>query len=261
MEMELVLSIFPGIDLLGKGFEEEGFCVVRGPDIIFGGDVRAFHAPGGHFVGVIGGPPCQDFSSARRSAPTGQGLVMLREFLRIVKEACPHWFLLENVSRVPDVVCGGYTVQRFDLNANECGLQQSRLRHFQFGSREGLVCVPHRGSRMPAKSQRICLASEGGRRVRRDWGDFCALQGLPRDFALPGYSIAARYRAVGNGVPVPMARVVARAVRDAIQGWFGSLCACGCGRLLTGNQKAATAGCRKRLERVRVSGRRLASAV
>jgi len=28
----LVLSIFPGIDILGKGFEEEGYCVVRGPD-------------------------------------------------------------------------------------------------------------------------------------------------------------------------------------------------------------------------------------
>ena len=26
---ELVLSLFPGVDLLGRGFEAEGFCVVR----------------------------------------------------------------------------------------------------------------------------------------------------------------------------------------------------------------------------------------
>ncbi len=29
---QLVLSLFPGLDLFGKGFEAEGFCVVRGPD-------------------------------------------------------------------------------------------------------------------------------------------------------------------------------------------------------------------------------------
>jgi hypothetical protein len=33
----LLLSLFPGIDLLGRGFELEGFNVVRGPDPIFGG--------------------------------------------------------------------------------------------------------------------------------------------------------------------------------------------------------------------------------
>lgn len=33
---QVILSIFPGIDLLGKGFEEQGFCVVRGPDLITG---------------------------------------------------------------------------------------------------------------------------------------------------------------------------------------------------------------------------------
>lgn len=39
---QLVLSLFPGIDLLGRGFEAEGFYVVRGPDLIYGGDIRAF---------------------------------------------------------------------------------------------------------------------------------------------------------------------------------------------------------------------------
>lgn len=30
----LVLSLFPGIGLLDRGFEDLGFCVVRGPDLI-----------------------------------------------------------------------------------------------------------------------------------------------------------------------------------------------------------------------------------
>jgi hypothetical protein len=51
----LVLSIFPGIDGLGRAFEELGYCVVRGPDVLWGGDVRRFHPPAGVFAGVIGG--------------------------------------------------------------------------------------------------------------------------------------------------------------------------------------------------------------
>lgn len=38
----LILSLFPGIDLLGRAFEELGACVVRGPDLLWGGDIRAF---------------------------------------------------------------------------------------------------------------------------------------------------------------------------------------------------------------------------
>lgn len=34
--MKLVLSLFPGIGLLDMAFEEEGFCVVRGPDLTCG---------------------------------------------------------------------------------------------------------------------------------------------------------------------------------------------------------------------------------
>lgn len=57
----IVLSIFPGIDLLGCGFEAEGYCVVRGPDLLWGGDIRRFHVPAGRFNGIIAG-----FSSGRR---------------------------------------------------------------------------------------------------------------------------------------------------------------------------------------------------
>ena len=36
----LVLSVFPGIDLLGRAFEEQEYCVVRGPDLLWGGVKR-----------------------------------------------------------------------------------------------------------------------------------------------------------------------------------------------------------------------------
>ena len=48
---------FAGIGLLDMAFEEAGFVVVRGPDLLWGGDVKRFHPPAGKFDGVIGGPP------------------------------------------------------------------------------------------------------------------------------------------------------------------------------------------------------------
>lgn len=252
-----VLSLFPGIDLIGRGFEMEGFSVVRGPDPLWGGCIRRFHPPPGVYDGIIAGSPCQDFSSARRAAPTGDGLELLRHFLRCVAEARPNWFLLENVPRVPNVTLQGYSIQRFDLRAQEVGLRQRRLRHFQFGSRTGQILILDRDSTALGFHQvdhnlaPTAMASEANRPHRRTWADFCELQGLPRDFDLTPLRVSWRYSAVGNGVPVPMARLLARAVilrRDA--GTF-PICLCGCGRPLAGKQKSAGAACRKRLERKR----------
>jgi DNA (cytosine-5)-methyltransferase 1 len=250
-QSQLVLSLFPGIDLLGRGFElVEGFCVVRGPDIIFGGDIRAFHPVEDVFDGVIGGPPCQDFSKVRRSAPTGEGLEMLDQFSRVVTEAHPTWFLMENVPTVPDITVPGYYIQRFDLNANECGLSQNRPRHFQYGDLRGNVVIIERDSKIE-NTQPCCMASEGSKPNRRSWSDFCELQGLPRDFSLPGMSTASKYRAVGNGVPVPMARLIARAIKVSRAPVGFRLCDCGCGRPIGGRHNTASDACRKRLQRKR----------
>src|ERR1700722_18032456 len=133
--MQLVLELFPGIGMLGGAFEEEGFYVVRGGDPAVGtGDVRRQHIPAGRFDGIIGGSPCQEFSKVNRAEPTGYGLAMLAEFVRLVREGKPAWYLLENVPTVPDVRIRGYTHQRIDLRASEFGSRQNRLRHFQFGS-------------------------------------------------------------------------------------------------------------------------------
>jgi DNA (cytosine-5)-methyltransferase 1 len=254
----LILSLFPGIDMLGRGFEAQGFTVVRGPDLLWGGDIRSFHVPPGRFDGIIAGSPCQDFSRARRAPPTGYGLAMLEEFRRVL-EAQPDWWLLENVERVPDVAVTGYQTQRLDLNACECGMAQNRHRHFQFGSHGDLTVIPQRSSRPAQAQQPTCLATEGRKAGRRNWADFCELQGLSREFDLPGLSIEAKYKAVGNGVPVPIARVVARAILAAVnlRSMGGAaetrLCVCGCGRVLAGRsgQRSATAACRKRLEKRR----------
>lgn len=261
--MQLLLSLFPGIDLLGRGFESEGFSVVRGPDLIWGQSIESFHVPPGKFDGIIAGSPCQDFSRKRRAAPTGEGKWALSQFSRIVNEALPDWFLLENVPTVPTVSIEGYSNQRFDLSARECGLKQSRLRHFQFGSREGLKIIPERDEsliRMPGTVtlEPCCLASEGKKHNRRSFADFCELQGLPRDFDLKGWPLAFKYAAVGNGVPINMGRVIAKAIVTAtacasIEQSQIRLCNCDCGRKVYGRSVTATAACRKRLERRRRS--------
>ncbi len=177
---------------------------------------------------------------------------MLAQFERIVFAAAPAWWLLENVPGVPDVRIAGYSWQRIDIDARECGLAQSRLRHFQFGHRTGLVPVIVRQSGRDRPADRCCVASEAQRTGRRSWADFCELQGLPRNFNLPGMTLAARYRAVGNGVPVPMARTLAAAIRGARALDEGErVCACGCARLVVGKQILATPACRKRQQRRR----------
>src|SRR5690349_20467441 len=86
-------------------FEEEGFTVVRGPDVVWGGDVRRFHPPPGRFDGVIGGPPCQAFSplanivKAKGQTPKPN---LIPEFERVILEADPRWFVMENVPAAPE---------------------------------------------------------------------------------------------------------------------------------------------------------------
>ena len=141
--VNLVLSIFPGIDLLGKAFEEEGYCVVRGPDPLWGGDIRSFHPPAGVFAGVIGGPPCQEFSilrSVNRDKPPKWGN-LIPEFERVVMEAQPRWFLMENIKRAPLPSVPGYKVDGTLLDNRWLGHVQSRLHRFSFGTNEGTRLV------------------------------------------------------------------------------------------------------------------------
>lgn len=262
----LILSLFPGIGLLDRAFEECGFCVVRGPDLLWSGDIRQFHPPAGVFWGVIGGPPCQDFSGLRRTAPAGYGLEMLHEFIRVCTEANPEWWLMENVARVPNVtelqgrisaeLGHTYTIQRFDINeAWYCDV--TRLRHIQFGSKSGRLLNVTR--RLQTEAKHGAALANDNRPVK----ELCRLQGLPDGFDLPPFLASEKKRAVGNGVPLPMGRALAQAVIEAYskpvvlqrdlagQVTPTKVCKCGCGRPLTGKKKYADYSCRKRAQRKR----------
>jgi DNA (cytosine-5)-methyltransferase 1 len=135
----IVLSLFPGLGLLDRAFELEGYCTVRGPDVIWGGDIRTFHPPAGLFDGVIGGPPCQTFS-ALANLVRAKGLEpafgnLIPEFERVVSEAEPLWFLMENVRAAPLPVVPGYAVTSFILDNAWLGEEQMRKRRFSFGLR------------------------------------------------------------------------------------------------------------------------------
>jgi len=145
----LVLSLFPGIGMLDMGFEQEGFCVVRGPDVLWGGDVCTFNPPAGKFQGVIGGDPCQSHS-ALANLVRAKGLEpsfpdMTPQFKRVVELAQPEWFLRENVRAAPDLIPVGYDVRSFLLDhstldsGDGTGNEQMRRRRFWFGVR-GAEC-------------------------------------------------------------------------------------------------------------------------
>lgn len=96
------------------------------------------------------------------------------------------------------------------------------------------------------------MASEGKRVGKRSWAEFCRLQGLPEGFDLPGFTVPEKYRAVGNGVPFPLALALAEAIRDRSRGVTPQrVCECGCGQFVTGKARLASPACRKREQRIR----------
>lgn len=213
MSDQLILSVFPGIDLLGMAFEREGFCVVRGPDLIFGGDIHTFHPPAGRFDGVIGGPPCKG-ESGLAHLNGRPGWTMRDEFYRVVREAEPRWWVCEAVRAHP----APYVTP---LSPRWLGEKQSRLRYFH----SNLDLRPHVefATFEHPEFKHAALAGHGPAegKVTRGiakyrWPEHCVLQGLPADFHLPGFTRNARFEAVGNGVPLPMGRAIARAVRQAL---------------------------------------------
>lgn len=243
MSAPLVLSLFPGIGLLDMAFEEEGFCVVRGPDLLWGGDIHRFHPPAGRFEGVIGGPPCQAFSRLRylvqhngyETAPN-----LIPEFERCVGEARPAWFVMENVPDAPLPLVPGYETKPELIRDVWVGGETTRLRRFSFGTATGQrlrieqlalhrtdpgqailagggyrpvpvpVAVGGSGKRKSTKARDMGWKTNGAAAAA------AAAQGLPPDFDLPGFTAAAKCKAIGNGVPLPMGRAIAKAVKAAL---------------------------------------------
>ncbi len=147
--MQLVLSLFPGIDMLGHAFKAEGFCVVQGGDVIFGGDIRDEHYPAGRFDGLIGGPPCQTFSQLKHlhkcMGITPKFGNLIPEFERATAEAAPEWFLMENVKQAPLPAVDGYVVRPYWVVDWKCGGKTQRRRRFSFGSKQGWTLAIDQG--------------------------------------------------------------------------------------------------------------------
>jgi site-specific DNA-cytosine methylase len=125
----LVLSLFPGIDLLGEAFERAGYCVVRGPDVLFGGDIHRFHARPGVFDGIIGGPPCQAHSTATEMNGT-DAVDLIPEFARVVHEARPRWLVMENVVGAEASPGIQLAWHRVNIRDWDCGGLTHRVRRF-----------------------------------------------------------------------------------------------------------------------------------
>jgi len=243
--MQLVLSLFPGIGLLDMAFEQEGFCIVRGPDRLWGGRIETFHPPAGKFDGVIGGPPCQLFSVMKRLNPRAgeKHGNLIPEFERCVQEANPAWFLMENVwpdSPKPSVP--GYLVHRQCVRDVWVGGETRRARAISFGTREGRslwieILALHRpdpepsvltgggGARVPVRlggsgRQKRTFNGRGGPSSgrRASVQEMARLQGFPAGIfgADTPFTVEAQRRMLGNGVPLAMGRAVAQAVKRAV---------------------------------------------
>lgn len=236
-----VLSLFPGIGLLDMAFEEAGFSVVRGPDPLWGGDIRRFHVPSRVFDGVIGGPPCQLFSRLRHVQPLAgkKHGNLIPEFERVVAEARPLWFIMENVEDAPLPVVEDYQVHSQFLRDAWVGGASSRKRRISFGTWDGMQLGIEQMALHTQETQLAAYAQGNGRPVPvrtntggvlkksaalndlqkpgEYWAGMLTAQGLPADFLSEApFTLQGKKKAVGNGVPLPMGRAIAKAVKRAM---------------------------------------------
>jgi DNA (cytosine-5)-methyltransferase 1 len=182
-----IIDLFSGVGGLSLGFEMEGFESVvaidfwddaiktynhnRNDKVGISMDVTKFNdelLPSiikEHKIdGIIGGPPCQGFSTARLSNATEKiGKInesrnhLYLEFFRAVDIVRPKFFLIENVR---GLVCAnkgafvkditerfgglGYNVSYKLLNASDYGVPQNRQRVFFIGLLEGKFEFPEK---------------------------------------------------------------------------------------------------------------------
>jgi DNA (cytosine-5)-methyltransferase 1 len=151
-----VLSLFTGTGGLDLGLEMAGFetvvCVDNGPEScktlrhnrpdwkVFEGDIRKFE-PVGNFDLVVGGPPCQGFSTAGKGDPNDPRNFLWQEYFRVVERVRPKAILLENVAGmmnkknshhiegfIEQLASLGYSANYAVLDASAFGVPQSRKR-------------------------------------------------------------------------------------------------------------------------------------
>lgn len=231
----LVLELFPGAGLFGKAFEQLGACVVRGPDALWGGDIRSFKGVKDRFDIVIGGPPCQSFSVAAQRGT--KALNLIPEFVRVVEECQPRIAVMENVRGALAAAPNWPYVLLRDF---DCGGLTHRVRGFWFWGcnppaaplkREGEPVYSVLASSWDSRGQKRfhghkALKSEAAAKLQ-------GFEGLNEAIKTSqSYGISSRAREVlavhmlGNGVPLALGLFVARhvalspanQVQDALRG-------------------------------------------
>jgi DNA (cytosine-5)-methyltransferase 1 len=96
---------------------------------------------------IMGGSPCQDFSSAGKRDITNGKAALTYHFANIVCEVKPTWFVMENVQRitkshvlteiVEQFANNGYGLSAVVLDASFCNTPQTRSRFFLIGELGG----------------------------------------------------------------------------------------------------------------------------
>lgn len=96
----------------------------------------------GDIDGIIGGPPCQDFSSAGHRRE-GDRADLTIKYAKIVKNLAPRFFVMENVPRseksdaygkAMDILeAAGYGISRRVIDASRVGVPQTRKRLLTIG--------------------------------------------------------------------------------------------------------------------------------
>lgn len=172
---------------------------------------------------LIGGPPCQPFSSAgaQRSIDDPRGR-LFEHFVRLATELSPRFILFENVRGLVTARGGegqpgevlalvresfhesGYATNFALLNAADFGSPQRRVRLFMLGSRESSLPV----FPTPTHSRDGIASLDGvGRKAWVTLGDFLADREGPADgeFVYPTTELMAKLRDVpeGSGLKSP----------------------------------------------------------
>ena len=228
----LVLSLFPGVDLLGRAFEQEGCCVVQGPDLLRGHNIEDWTIPpAGKFEGVVGGPPCQPFSTAKDigGKKEAQHKDQIGLFWEIVQTIKPKWAVMENVMGAKNHPALPTGVSVIQLRDWDCGGHTHRKRLFFIWPGElgkTFPSAPLKREGTPSYSVLASSWKSGAKREKRGMlanlsaEDAGRLQGWPEIASTMlresdgGRLYPKRFvvHSLGNGVPRSMGEWIAKSI-------------------------------------------------
>jgi len=157
------IDLFAGCGGISRGFELAGFNIVSAYDN-WDAAIRVYQNNFNHPIYkedlkedqrvseqikkfqpdlIMGGPPCQDFSTAGKRDVTLGRADLTYHFANIVCNVMPEWFVMENVERikkthvlqdiVEQFISNGYGLSSVILDASLCNVPQTRTRFFLIG--------------------------------------------------------------------------------------------------------------------------------